>query len=46
MTLLMIACTGEIYEDEIKIGEDSLAYIAESEKLFSGDVLDLSLIHI
>ena len=40
MTLLMIACTGEIYEDEIKIGEDSLAYVAETEKLFSGDVLD------
>ena len=40
MTLLMISCSGEIYEDEIKIGEDNLAYVANTDKLFSGDVID------
>jgi len=40
ITALFISCSGEIYEDEIKIGDNDLAYVAGTEKLFSGDVLD------
>ena len=40
ITILFISCSGEIYEDEIKIGDDNLAYITDTDKLFSGDVLD------
>ena len=40
MIMLFFSCSGEIYEDEIKIGENNLAYVAETDKLFSGDVLD------
>ena len=36
----MISCSGEIYEDQIIIKEDGLAYNKESDSLFSGDVLD------
>ena len=36
----MISCSGEIYEDELRVGEDNLAYVDGTEKLFSGDVLD------
>ena len=38
--LIVASCSGEIYEDELKIGEDSLAYVGDTDKLFSGDVLD------
>ena len=38
--LIVASCSGEIYEDELKIGEDSLAYVGDTNKLFSGDVLD------
>lgn len=40
LTIFFVSCSGEIYEDEISIGEDNLAYVAESNKLFSGDVID------
>ena len=40
LTVLLVSCSGEIYEDEIKIGEDSLAYVYQTDKLFTGDVLD------
>ena len=40
ITILFVSCSGEIYEDEIKIGDDNLAYITDTNKLFSGDVLD------
>ena len=36
----MVSCSGEIYEDELRVGKDSLAYVGDTEKLFSGDVLD------
>ena len=32
--------TGEIYEDELRVGEDNLAYVGDTDKLYSGDVLD------
>ena len=37
--LIMISCSGEIYEDELRIGENGLAYVGD-DKLYSGDVLD------
>ena len=40
ITLFMISCSGEIYEDELRVGEDSLAYVGDTDKLYSGDVLD------
>jgi len=40
ITALMISCSGEIYEDQIVIKEDGLAYNKESDSVFSGDVLD------
>ena len=40
ITLFMVSCSGEIYEDELRVGEDNLAYVDGTEKLFSGDVLD------
>ena len=40
MTLLIMSCSGEIYEDQIFIKEDGLAYNKESDSIFSGDVLD------
>ena len=36
----MVSCSGEIYEDELRVGEDKLAYVGETDKLYSGDVLD------
>ena len=40
MTLLIMSCSGEIYEDQIFIKEDGLAYNKESDSVFSGDVID------
>ena len=40
ITLFMVSCSGEIYEDELRVGEDNLAYVGETDKLYSGDVLD------
>jgi len=40
ITALMISCSGEIYEDQIVVKEDGLAYNKESDSVFSGDVLD------
>jgi len=28
--LIVASCSGEIYEDELKIGEDSLAYVGDT----------------
>ena len=36
----MVSCSGEIYEDELRVGEDNLAYVGDTDKLYSGDVLD------
>jgi len=40
ITTLMISCSGEIYEDQIVVKEDGVAYNKETDKVFSGDVLD------
>ena len=40
MTATIMSCSGEIYEDQIVIKEDGLAYNKESDSIFSGDVLD------
>ena len=40
VALFMVSCSGEVYEDEIRVGEDNLAYVGDTEKLYSGDVLD------
>ena len=40
ITTILISCSGEIYEDGIVVGEDGLAYDKESNKVFSGQVLD------
>tara|TARA_B100000497_G_C7680027_1_gene411366 strand:+ start:912 stop:2078 length:1167 start_codon:yes stop_codon:yes gene_type:complete len=39
-TVLITSCSGEIYDDKIIIKEDGLAYNKETDKIFSGDVLD------
>ena len=39
ITLFMISCSGEIYEDELRVGEDSLAYVGDTDKLYSGCLL-------
>ena len=36
----MLSCSGEIYEDQIIVKEDGIAYNKETDKVFSGDVLD------
>lgn len=36
ITALMISCSGEIYEDQIVIKEDGLAYNKESDSVFFG----------
>ena len=38
--LIMISCSGEMYEDELRIEENGLAYVVGDDKLYSGDVLD------
>ena len=38
--LFLVSCSGEIYEDELRVGEDNLAYVGDTDKLYSGDVLD------
>ena len=40
ITSLMLSCSGEIYEDQIIVKEDGVAYNKETDKVFSGDVLD------
>ena len=40
ITALMMSCSGEIYEDQIIVKEDGLAYSKDSDSIFSGDVLD------
>jgi antitoxin component YwqK of YwqJK toxin-antitoxin module len=40
ITTLMMSCSGEIYEDQIVVKQDGLAYNKESDSIFSGDVLD------
>ena len=40
MAATIMSCSGEIYEDQIVIKGDGLAYNKESDSIFSGDVLD------
>ena len=40
ITSFMLSCSGEIYEDQVIVKEDGVAYNKETDKVFSGDVLD------